>query len=162
MLFLSYTWRGCSGVAPLQKKVRENRKRSSHDGAIPDITWCCQASGSSASVVRSFHLTLASDLPTRTTRLGVVSYSLGVLLLSWTNYWTNSRFIITLLSWGCWGTRQHLLYAPRGSLCFDRSFVNLSWIFPGALLTFNGAPGNIEGNLTGMRPCFWGRLVLAR
>ena len=28
--------------------------------------------------------------------------------------------------------------------------VKLPWIFPGASLTFNGAPGNIQGNLTGM------------
>ena len=28
--------------------------------------------------------------------------------------------------------------------------VELTWIFPGAPLTFNWAPGNIQGNLTGM------------
>ena len=27
--------------------------------------------------------------------------------------------------------------------------VKLPWIFPGAPLNFNGAPGNIQGNLTG-------------
>ena len=27
--------------------------------------------------------------------------------------------------------------------------VKLSWIFPGAKLNFFGAPGNIQGNLTG-------------
>ena len=30
--------------------------------------------------------------------------------------------------------------------------VKLPWIYPGAPLNFNGAPGNIQGNLTGMVP----------
>ena len=29
--------------------------------------------------------------------------------------------------------------------------VKLPWIFPGAPLIFNGAPGNIQGNFTGMQ-----------
>ena len=32
----------------------------------------------------------------------------------------------------------------------DSTAVKLSWIFPGAPLTPNGYPGNIQGNLTGM------------
>ena len=31
--------------------------------------------------------------------------------------------------------------------------VTLPWIFPGAPFIFNGAPGNIQGNLTGVRLC---------
>ena len=40
--------------------------------------------------------------------------------------------------------------------------VKLPWIFPGAPLIFNGAPGNIQGNLTGMDiPAFHATLYLA-
>ena len=33
----------------------------------------------------------------------------------------------------------------------DSYLSRLPWIFPGAPFTFNGAPGNIHGNLTGMK-----------
>ena len=41
---------------------------------------------------------------------------------------------------------------PRSPLCIHPRAVKLPWICPGAPLTVNGAPGNIQGNLKALPP----------
>ena len=48
---------------------------------------------------------------------------------------------------------QRLVWLIHATTSGKVSFipVKLPWIFPGAPLTFNEAPGNVQGNLTGMK-----------
>ena len=48
------------------------------------------------------------------------------------------------------------LYQTRWAWSLDLGIpIKLPWIFPGAPLIFNGAPGNIQGKLTGMSRINW-------
>ena len=48
--------------------------------------------------------------------------------------------------------RCHFIWSKCISKCIP---VKLPWIFPGAPLKINGAPGNIRSNLTGMKCTQW-------
>ena len=56
---------------------------------------------------------------------------------------------------GCWKNAS-ALFMQAGSSSFAQIRwsipVKLPWIFPGVPLNFDGAPGNIQGNLTGKWP----------
>ena len=46
-----------------------------------------------------------------------------------------------------WWHIQGLIFTVWSDVC---RAVKLPWVFPGAPFTFNGAPGNIQGNLTAL------------
>ena len=62
--------------------------------------------------------------------------------------------LVQVMAWCRQATSHYLSQCwPRSLLpyCVTRpQWVKLPWMFPGAPLTFNEAPGNIQGNLTGM------------
>ena len=68
---------------------------------------------------------------------------------------TNRICVLTMavIEWICWGnTRKGTenMWGLGRALLQWRIPVQCPWIFLGAPLKFNGAPGNIQGNLTGM------------
>ena len=76
---------------------------------------------------------------------------------TWLN-WVYHYWRIQLRYWNTPVTRTSLLNAKNQRKCI---LVKLPWIFPGVSLKVNGAPRNIQGNLTGMKCCpSWATRVL--
>ena len=80
-------------------------------------------------------------------------------VLCWTSGWTNSRCAgdlrrhntrVTSLYWCTFPRFLFFVGNNIGGGSYRVYLPRLPWIFPGAPLKINGAPGNIQGNLTGM------------